>query len=91
MRAYAWNAVLRMNSTENRDELVALAWRDAAFKAAARFLALNDEEVARGTTKTTARAAAMGISQQSRLNLQAALSANARERRRWREVHGYPF
>lgn len=90
-RAYAWNAVLRMNPARHRDELVALAWRDVAFKAAARFLALNDEEGVRSTTQTPSRAAAMGIGQESRLNLEVALSTSARERRRWREVHGYPF
>lgn len=86
-RAEVWDALLRIDTKMYDKEILELARKDLKYRAAARVLAVRDPAGVRsllagdGSSKTTYEHAL----------LQEALSATDRERRRWRELHGYAF
>lgn len=86
-RAQAWEALLRINSPRYRQEVLGYAWKNLRYEAAARLVVLNDQARARTV---------LGASQPEKeshelFNVRQALAATARDRRRWRETHGYAF
>ena len=87
-KARAWLALLRVDAAPARDDVLALAWKNLQHDGAARFVVLHDEEQARTSidmktlhTKPDGTEPPIG----------RALSASARERRRWREIRAYSF
>jgi HEAT repeat protein len=89
-KAQAWQALSRMNPVTKRQEILELAWKNLIQAGAIKLIVLNDEARARrvapglpNSTDRTERAAAY--------ELKRALFTSPRERRRWREIHGYTF
>jgi HEAT repeat protein len=90
-KAQAWGALLRINSAKYRAETLELAWKNTTFQSAVRLIALNDEPGARriiadSQSRMTAAGPAIDVAA-----LKQALAATRRERRQWRETHGYTF
>lgn len=87
-KVLAWLALFRVDSPRQYREVLTLAWRSLRFDGAARFVVVHDEEQARSAPdlKTNHPKADGNLSPIIR-----ALSASARERRRWRESRAYSF
>jgi hypothetical protein len=87
-RALAWSALFRVDPIRQRDELLALAWKNLRFDGAARFVVVHDEQQARSAVDLkTMRPKADGTVSP----IERALGASAAERRRWRESRNYDF
>lgn len=87
-KARAWLALFRVDAAPQRADVLTLAWRNLPYDGAARFVVVHDEEQARTaidmkTLHTKPDGTEPPISR--------ALSASARERRRWRETRVYAF
>lgn len=91
LKAQAWGALLRINSSKHRKETLELAWKNTTFQSAVRLIALNDEPRARRIiAESQSRATTAGLAIDVTA-LKQALAAPRRERRQWRETHGYTF
>jgi HEAT repeat protein len=86
-KARAWVALLRINPERERREILALAWKDPESDTKARFIVLNDEAAARKALEP----GNSSLNERERFALKEALRADPRQRRRWRELHGYPL
>ena len=86
-RTLAGYALLRIDSTTRRKELLELAWKSLIYEWAARYVVLHDEDRAHKFLDGVKPERA--TYEQS--TLQHALWASPRERRMWREIQGYPF
>jgi hypothetical protein len=85
-KTLAWIALLRINPEKPREAILARAWRDIAnHAAAARFIVLDDEQGARSALEK----GEPELDRHQRARLQETLAETARQRRRWRERHGY--
>ncbi len=88
VKALAWLALFRVDPPLKTREVLALAWKNLRFDGAARFVVVHDGEQARSAADLkTLRPKADG----SLSPIDRALSASARERRRWREIRSYSF
>lgn len=87
-RARAWLALFRIDAASVRAEVLALAWRNLQYDGAARFVVVHDEEQARtAIDMQTLHVKPDGTEPP----IGRALSASARERKRWREMRQYSF
>jgi hypothetical protein len=87
-KARAWLALFRVDAAGQRAEVLALAWRNLQYDGAARFVVVHDEEQARtAIDMKTLHQKPDGTEPP----IGRALSASARERRRWRESRAYAF
>jgi hypothetical protein len=86
-RALAGYALLRIDSATRRKELLELAWKSLIYEWAARYIVLHDEDAARKFLDGVKPERAT----YEQWTLEHALWANPRERRTWREIHGYSF
>lgn len=81
----AWRALLRIDPARLRDQIVDLAWKQDRNEFAAKLIAIHDADTASAILSSTQ-------SEDYRLmSIRRALMASERERRRWRELHGYTF
>lgn len=88
VKALAWLALFRVDPPRQSGEVLALAWKNLRFDGAARFVVLHDAEQARSAADLkTMRPKSDGTLSP----IDRALSASARERRRWREIRSYSF
>jgi hypothetical protein len=89
-QARAWEALSRINPVRERQKLLDLAWKNLNQTGAIRLVVLNDEARARsiapGLPNSRDRIERVGA-----YDLKRALLTSPRERRRWRETHGYTF
>jgi hypothetical protein len=90
LKAKAWSALSRMNPARERQKILELAWKNLNQRGAIRLVVLNDESRARsiapGLPNSRDRIERVGA-----YDLKRALLTSPRERRRWRENHGYTF
>ena len=87
-KALAWLALLRIDAGPTGVDVLALAWKNLQYEGAARFVVLHDEEQARtAIDMKTLHTKPDGTEHP----IARALSASARERRRWREIRAYSF
>jgi HEAT repeat protein len=90
-KAFALTALLRINPTSKRDRVIAVAWKNTNYISAARLIALDDEAAAREAlaqreSGTPTLHAVLDV-----YLMRASLAASPRDRRQWREIHGYTF
>jgi hypothetical protein len=87
-KSRAWLALFRVDAVGSRVEVLALAWKSLQYDGAARFVVVHDEEQARtAIDMKTLRQKPDGTEPP----IGRALSASARERRRWHEIRAYSF
>jgi hypothetical protein len=87
-KARAWLALFRVDAVGQRADTLALAWRSLQYDGATRFVVVHDEEQARtAIDMKTLHQKPDGMEPP----IGRALSASARERRRWREIRAYAF
>jgi hypothetical protein len=87
-KSRAWLALFRVDAAQRRAEVLELAWKNLQYDGAARFVVVHDEEQARTSIDMkTLHQKPDGTEPP----IGRALSASARERRRWREIQAYSF
>ena len=90
LKAQAWRALSRVNPTRDRPRLVELAWKNLMDSSAVKLIVLDDEAHAR-TVVPQLESSADRKEKAAAHELRRALTTTPRERRRWRETHGYSF
>jgi HEAT repeat protein len=87
-RAQAWGALSRMNPARERETILELAWKNLTDTSAVRLVVFNDDVRAR-TVAAQLESSKDGKERAAGRALRRALAETPRERRRWREFHGY--
>ena len=90
-KAFALTALLRINPTSKRDRVIAVAWKNTNYISAARLIALDDEAAAREALAQRESGTATLHAVLDVYLMRTSLAASPRDRRQWREIHGYTF
>lgn len=89
-KGHAWTALLKINPPKYRVELMKLAWENLQLASAVKLIVLNDESGARAFVQEFEHSEDPKKRGRA-LEFEMALSHSLRERRVWRQVHGYTF
>ncbi|HEU5249264.1 MAG TPA: hypothetical protein VFW15_04690, partial [Thermoanaerobaculia bacterium] len=89
-KAQAWRALSRLNPVADRQKILALAWKNLTDSSAVKLIVLNEESRV-ATVSRQLDSSSDGKEKATARELRRALATTSRERRRWREIHGYTF
>jgi parvulin-like peptidyl-prolyl isomerase len=90
-KALALASLLRINPALQRERVLAVAWQNTRYQAAVRLIALDDEATAREALAQRDLGVATLHPVADVYLMRTALDTSDREKRRWREIHGYTF